>query len=73
MHIETSKREAIEAAKAAADASSLPQTVFRDADSCGWWHTNSLANRLHGAKTKVFATYLPSNYFPPAGWVSSYR
>ena len=32
--------EAIEAAKRAADNFGLPQTVLRNADTCGWWHSN---------------------------------
>jgi len=52
---------AVACAMAAADRIGLPQTVYRDADSGGWWHTNSLAPRLERAE--LHATYLPANYF----------
>lgn len=49
------------AAMRAADSTGLPQTVYRGEQSCGWWHTNSLARLLY--KTEVFVTLLPRRYF----------
>lgn len=48
-------------AKRSADEFCLPQTIFRTAESGGWWHTNSLARVLD--KAEVFATILPARYF----------
>lgn len=58
---ETTLAAATGYAERAADEYRLPQTVFRDADSCGWWHTNPFATRLQRAKLHV--TILPRNYF----------
>jgi hypothetical protein len=44
-----------------ADEFCLPQTIFRTAETSGWWHTNSLARVLD--KAEVFATILPARYF----------
>jgi hypothetical protein len=48
-------------AKRGADASCLPQTIFRTPDTAGWWHTHCHARVLE--KAEVFATILPSRYF----------
>ena len=53
--------EAISIAEHIADASGLPQTVYRDANSAGWASTNALANRLDGAEKLM--TALPIRYF----------
>lgn len=58
---ETPRRAALSYAEVAADASGLPQTIFRDHDSAGWWHTHSLAGRL--AKSELWISMLPSRYF----------
>lgn len=58
---ETSVEAAIQAASRAADAYCLPQTVYKDADSCGYWHINSLASRL--CKAEIVVTMLPVRYF----------
>jgi len=44
-----------------ANESMLPQTIFRTADTAGWWHTNCFSRLL--GKAEVFATILPSRYF----------
>lgn len=49
------------AALRAADSTGLPQTVYRGEQSCGWWHTSSVARLLY--KTEMFVTVLPRNYF----------
>lgn len=48
-------------AKRGADASSLPQTIFRTPETAGWWHTHCHARVLE--KAEVFATILPARYF----------
>jgi len=48
-------------ARRKADEFMLPQTIFRNSDTAGWWHTNSFASVL--AKAEVFATILPARYF----------
>lgn len=58
---ETAPDAAIGAAHRGADLSGLPQTVYRDGDSCGWWHTNALADRLR--KAQLMLTVLPARYF----------
>jgi hypothetical protein len=58
---ETKVDEAVALAEEAANVSMLPQTVFRDADSGGWWHTHSMATRL--AKAECNRTVLPERYF----------
>lgn len=58
---DTRPEEAVEHAKAASDQYGLPQTVYSNEDSGGWWHTNALANLLHASKMLV--TILPGNYF----------
>ncbi|MGT2457708.1 hypothetical protein ACU4GI_32930 [Cupriavidus basilensis] len=61
VNYDTSRDHAEHCATRAADTHGLPQTVFRDKDSCGWWHTNSLAGRLDRAELAV--TMLPARYF----------
>jgi hypothetical protein len=53
--------EAQRYAECAADAYLLPQTVYRNADSGGWWHTNPFASFLRNAELHV--TVLPTTYF----------
>jgi hypothetical protein len=53
--------EAVEAAQRAADNFGLPQTVLRNADTCGWWHSNPFARSI--AVSELHATYLPARYF----------
>lgn len=48
-------------AETAADQYGLPQTVYRNETSGGWWHTNALANLLRTAQLHV--TVLPERYF----------
>lgn len=52
---------AIELAKEASDKTGLPQTVYRDDDTCGWTHTNFAARVLGSAK--VDSTWLPRFYW----------
>jgi hypothetical protein len=59
--IDTSLLAAKLYAKRGADSSSLPQTIFRTADTAGWWHTHCHARVLE--KAEVFATILPARYF----------
>lgn len=59
--IDTSLLAAKLYAKRRADASSLPQTIFRTPDTAGWWHTHYHARLL--AKAEVFVTILPARYF----------
>ncbi|GEM_PF-5119841 len=58
---DTSLDQAVDHALRCSTAHGLPQTVFRDRDSCGWWHTHSLAIRLNLAEQAL--TVLPANYF----------
>lgn len=58
---ECTLRSAEGAAEKAADQFRLPQTVYRDGESGGYWHTNPFADRLRNAE--VIVTYLPANYF----------
>lgn len=53
--------EAIDYATRAADTSGLPQTVYRNETSGGWWHTNFAAPLLDRAELSV--TMLPARYF----------
>ena len=59
--METSVHEAISHAEGIANSSMLPQTVYRNEDSGGWWHTNALAPLL--AKAELNVTILPVRYF----------
>ena len=60
---DTSKHEAIEHAHATANESMLPQTVYRDRDSGGWWHINFAARRLEQRGCELLVTVLPRRYF----------
>ena len=60
---DTKPHEAINAATLAADASWLPQTVYRGPDSGGWWHTQAMAGMLMRPSISVLVTILPRNYF----------
>ena len=53
--------QSFEAAQRAADNFGLPQTVLRNADTCGWWHSNPFARSI--AVSELHATYLPARYF----------
>lgn len=59
--IETKVESAIDAAGRAADSFGLPQTVYKDADSCGYWHIHAFARRLE--KAEIVLTMLPTYYF----------
>lgn len=48
-------------AESMADKFCLPQTIFRNDDTGGWWHTNSLASVLQSSE--VYVTVLPERYF----------
>lgn len=58
---------AINHATRAADKFVLPQTVYRDNESAGWWHTNPLSSRLE--KAEVALTILPECFFGMVGAV----
>lgn len=58
---ETSMETAVMTAEAAANESCLPQTVYLNADTAGWWHTNAFASIL--SRGAVAVTVLPSRYF----------
>ncbi len=58
---DTRLHQAIWAAERFSTQGSMPQTVYRDGESGGWWHINPYANRLH--KAEVHVTFLPANYF----------
>ena len=53
--------EAERHAREVADQCGLPQTLYRNSDSSGWWHTNALATLL--GKAEIFMTVLPTRYF----------
>ena len=61
MSIETKLGAAVDSAQRTANLIRLPQTVYRNADSCGWWHTNPFASLL--SRAEVHATILPESYF----------
>lgn len=44
-----------------ADECGVPQTVFRNPQVAGWWHTNPFASIL--INSEIFITILPSRYF----------
>lgn len=58
---ETSIEHAVRCASVAATNIGLPLTVVRNENTCGWWFVNSLSS--HVAKSEVFVTSLPVNYF----------
>lgn len=59
--MDTSLQTAQNSAVWMADQCGLPQTIYRNADSGGWWHTNALAPLLQ--KSEVSVTVLPVRYF----------
>jgi hypothetical protein len=59
--LDTKLPEAIARAQHYADMTSIPQTVYRNEESAGWWHTHSFANLLKSAELHV--TFLPYYYF----------
>lgn len=59
--MDTTIEQAQYAAEGMANASGLPQTVYRNANSGGWWHTNALAPVL--ARSEMFTTVLPDRFF----------
>ncbi len=61
MDLDTTLPEAELHAAHVATTIGLPQTVFRNADSGGWWHTNPMASLLANAELSV--TVLPATYF----------
>ena len=58
---ETTVKEAESSARRMADKAMLPQTIFRNTETNGWWHTNPLAPVLN--KSEVVVTVLPARYF----------
>ncbi|MEX3859668.1 hypothetical protein AB3X94_37390 [Paraburkholderia sp. BR10923] len=60
---DTSRHEAIEHARIVASETMLPQTVYRDRDSGGWWHINFAARRLEQRGCELLVTVLPRRYF----------
>lgn len=59
--MDTTQTEAISHAQYAADKYCLPQTIFRNEDTRGWWHTNPFASVLGSAD--VYMTVLPERFF----------
>lgn len=59
--MDTNLQAAQDSAVRVADQCGLPQTIYRNADSGGWWHTNALAPLLQ--KSEVSVTVLPFRYF----------
>lgn len=57
---DTTLDEACRCAEAFADKELMPQTVYRNAESGGWWHTNPFASFL--GRSEVFCTYLGKRY-----------
>ncbi len=57
----TTMDQAIEHAIDVANRSSLPQTVYADDESGGWWHAATGARRLKDAT--LVLTVLPQRYF----------
>ncbi|MDO8278162.1 MAG: hypothetical protein Q7T63_08555 [Burkholderiaceae bacterium] len=53
--------QAMAAAELFSTRVSLPQTVYRNTESGGWWHTNPYSPRLHTAEVHI--SILPANYF----------
>jgi hypothetical protein len=47
----------------AADDFGLPQTLYKNADTCGWANTNPFSKILHNKDTKQHCSVLPKNYF----------
>lgn len=61
MEMETKQHEAIDSAQRVADSCGLPQTVYCNGESGGWWHRNALSNLLWHAEVSL--TVLPIGYF----------
>lgn len=61
MTLNTTIAEAEAHASICASQCGLPQTIYRNADSSGWWHTNALAPLLN--KAELHMTVLPARYF----------
>lgn len=62
MHSWHNKQEtAVAKATRDADRFGIPQTVFRNEDTCGWASTNPFATTL--ARSEVSVTILPARYF----------
>lgn len=64
---ETTLMSAINHATRAADKFMLPQTVYRNAESAGWGHTNPLSRLLE--KAELALTVLPERFFGTVGTV----
>lgn len=58
---DTGLATALASAAVCADRTELPQTVYRNETSGGWWHTNALAPVL--ARSELSQTVLPGTYF----------
>ena len=54
---------AVSIAERSANASELPQTVYRTQDTGGWTNTNALASSLGKRETELAVTILPKRYF----------
>jgi hypothetical protein len=52
---------AVERAQSHADSFGLPQTVYRNEDTCGWANTNPFARVLD--RSEILVTVLPLRYF----------
>lgn len=63
MSIETTQEHAMRAALQTADKTGISQTVFRNADTCGWWYTHPFATVL--GRSELFVTILPERWFQP--------
>jgi len=58
---DTTKNEAVLSSMMDADRYGLPQTVFHNADTSGWSHTNPYASVLK--KSTLWYTVLPNRFF----------
>ena len=58
---ETTKQEAEISAKKHADLNGIPQTIYTNKTTCGWWHTHAHARLLKSSNQ--YLTVLPANYF----------
>lgn len=61
--VEADQTRNISLAEVVADASGLPQTVFRTPDTNGWTCTNALAGILKQQRSEVLVTILPRRYY----------
>ena len=55
--------EAMQIAARCADASSIPQTIYRAKGTCGWTNTWNGARLLDGNGVQMRVTILPTRYF----------